>query len=304
VAPNRRPAASSRGQPGERPTLSFVTPTTSTAETSKSQPPATTPIAKPAAPRAANKPKTDPPRNAQAANHSSEASKPAWPESYLSDDSTTVSLPLDDGSLPYWSMRNAENAKIAAAWQHVPVLFLGDSITDLLSSGAGQPAWESFLAPLGAVNFAVGGAFTSNVLWQIETGQVAAVRPDVIVLQIGTNNLGAGHSATAVVAGITKVVNELQKQLPDSRILLVGVLPRGANASDPFRAKIAQVNRQISALNDADAIRFLNVGAQLLEADGSLSPRVMPDYLHPSLLGYLEYLSAIGPTLGAMLAKQ
>ena len=71
-----------------------------------------------------------------------------------------------------------------------------------------------------------------------------------------------------------------------------------------FRAKIAQVNRQISALNDADAVRFLNVGAQLLEADGSLSPRVMPDYLHPSLLGYLEYLSAIGPTLGAMLAKQ
>ena len=66
----------------------------------------------------------------------------------------------------------------------------------------------------------------------------------------------------------------------------------------------SQVNRQISALNDADAVRFLNVGAQLLEADGSLSPRVMPDYLHPSLVGYLEYLSAIGPTLGAMLAKQ
>jgi lysophospholipase L1-like esterase len=215
-----------------------------------------------------------------------------------------VPLPLDDGSLPYWSMRNAENAKIAAAGQHAPVLFLGDSITDLLSTGAGQPAWQSFLAPLGAVNFAVGGAFTSNVLWQIETGQVAAVRPDVIVLQIGTNNLGAGHSATAVVAGITKVVNELQRQLPDSRILLVCILPRGANASDPFRAKIIQINRQISALNDADAVRFLNVGTQLLEGDGSLSSRVMPDYLHPSLFGYLEYLSAIGPTLGAMLAKQ
>jgi len=126
----------------------------------------------------------------------------------------------------------------------------------------------------------------------------------VIVLQIGTNNLGAGHSPAAAVAGITKIVNELQNRLPDTRILLVGILPRGANASDPFRAKIAQVNRQICTLNDGDAVRFLNVGAQLLEADGSLSQRMTPDYLHPSLVGYIEYLSAIGPTLGAMLAKQ
>ena len=165
------------------------------------------------------------------------APKPAWPQSYMSDESTTVPLPLDDGSLPYWSMRNAENVKIAAAGQHAPILFLGDSITDLLSTGAGQPVWESVLAPLGAVDFAVGGAFTSNVLWQIETGQVAAVKPDVIVLQIGTNNLGAGHSPAAAVAGITKIVNELQNRLPDTRILLVGILPRGANASDPFRAR-------------------------------------------------------------------
>jgi beta-glucosidase len=262
------------------------------------------PIAKPAAPRAAGKPKTDPARTSQAANHTPEVPKPAWPQRYLSDDSTTIPLPLDDGSLPYWSMRNAENAKVADTGQHAPVLFLGDSITDLLSTGAGQPAWHSFLAPLGAVNFAVGGAFTSNVLWQIEMGQVTAVRPDVIVLQIGTNNLGAGHSPAATAAGITKVVDELQKQLPNSRILLVGILPRGANANDPFRAKIAQVNRQISALNDSDAVRFLNVGARLLDEDGSLSPRVMPDFLHPSLLGYIEYLSAIVPTLGAMLDKQ
>jgi lysophospholipase L1-like esterase len=133
---------------------------------------------------------------------------------------------------------------------------------------------------------------------------VAAVSPDVIVLQIGTNNLGAGHSPAATSAGITKIVNKLQKQLPDARILLVGILPRGGNANDPFRAKIAEVNRQISALNIPDSVRFVSVGAKLLEVDGSLSPSVMPDYLHPSLLGYFEYLSAIGPTLGAMLNKQ
>jgi lysophospholipase L1-like esterase len=188
-----------------------------------------------------------------------------------------------------------------AALGHANVLFLGDSITDLLQSGAGRPIWKTYFAPLGAADFAVAGATTSEVLWQIQSGQVAAVTPDVVVILIGSNNLGVGQSPVATATGIQAIVDDIQVELPETRILLLGLLPRSASAADPIRAGIAKVNRSIAKLADGQRIRFLDFGAAFLLLDGSLPTVVMPDLLHPSLLGYQIYTVAIWPTLLDML---
>jgi len=227
---------------------------------------------------------------------------PAAPR-YDLDALATVAEPLNDGTNPYWLMRNQENEQQIAAGRQANVLFLGDSVTDLLSSGAGQPLWDGLFAPLGALNFAVGGSMTSQVLWQVEQGQIAEVSPRVIVLLIGSNNLGVGQSPAATANGITKIVNELQGRLPKSRILLLGLLPRSHSPFDPIRSKIAEVNRMISRLDDGNAIRFLDFGNQLLETDGSLSTRIMPDFLHPSVVGYQIYTSHVWPILREILNR-
>ena len=59
---------------------------------------------------------------------------------------------------------------------------------------------------IGAANFAVSGLTTSEVLWQVESGQVARAMPSVIVLCIGSNNLGVGQSPEATADGVTKIV--------------------------------------------------------------------------------------------------
>ena len=215
----------------------------------------------------------------------------------------TTALPLDRRGNSYWQLRDKQN-EARARQGHAPVLFLGDSITDLLKSGAGQPVWDTCFAPLGAEDFAVGGLTTSEVLWQVQTGQVAALTPDVVILLIGTNNLSLGQSPAAVAAGVTEVVGQIQDQLPQTRILLLGVLPRGQSSADPFRAKVAQVNRILAASSLGDAVAFLDIGDAYLQPDGTMPATLMPDYLHPSPLGYDLYAAAIWQPLLDLLGSE
>jgi lysophospholipase L1-like esterase len=139
----------------------------------------------------------------------------------------------------------------------------------------------------------------------VQTGQVALASPDVVVLMVGTNNLGLlGQSPRAVAAGITRIVEEIELQSPGTRILLLGILPRGQTQDDPLRAKVADVNRLIAGLDDGDRVTFLDIGAWFLQPDGRISPGVMPDFVHPSLWGYQLYTSAIWLSLVELLPPE
>lgn len=203
-----------------------------------------------------------------------------------------------------WDQRNAENLAMLAAGVKPDVLFLGDSITDGLGFGSGKPLWDELYAPLTAANFGIGGLTTSNVLWQVETGQVALAAPKTIVLLIGSNNLGAKQPPGEVFLGVEKIVNAIGVQLPDTKIMLVGILPRGHNNTDPFRVSIPETNRLLADLDDGDRVTFLDVGKVFLSLDKSISPVVMPDGAHPSLFGYQLYTREIWPTLADLLPKR
>lgn len=239
------------------------------------------------------------PATAQVASVS--GSKPAIPS--YPDSLATTAMPLNDGSNAYWMEREQQNEAQLLSGDHPSVLFLGDSITDWFAHGAGAAVWNAYFAPLNAADFAVSGTMTSQVLWQVETGQVALADPAVVVLMIGSNNLGVGQSPPAVTAGIAKIIQEIQGQLPRTKILLLGILPRLQSPSDPLRARIAQVNAALSRLADGKRIQYVDFGSAYLQADGAISALLMPDYIHPSLLGYQVYSAAIWQPLLQMLGN-
>lgn len=85
----------------------------------------------------------------------------------------------------------------------VDLLFLGDSITQGWEGPSGKDVWEKHFAPQKAANFGVGGDQTGHVLWRITEGkELEGIQPKLIVLMIGTNNMG-GNSAEEIADGIT-----------------------------------------------------------------------------------------------------
>lgn len=177
------------------------------------------------------------------------------------------------------------------------ILFMGDSITD---GWRGQKLWKEKYEPLKAVNFGIGGDQTQHVLWRIQNGECDGLKPKVVVLMIGTNNLGRNAPAE-IVEGIAAIVKEFRARLPEAKILLLGVFPRTAKADDPLRKAILGINREIAKLVDGKSIKYLDIGGKFLDAEGNLPADVMPDFLHPNAKGYKIWADAMDPTLQGLL---
>jgi lysophospholipase L1-like esterase len=184
----------------------------------------------------------------------------------------------------------------------IELVFDGDSITDFFwPSDRGKEIWNARYAKYHAFNFAISGDRTEHLLWRLESGQIDGIHPKLVVLLIGTNNLDR-NTNEEIVAGIKAIVEAYRKHSPDAVILLQAIFPRGEKASDPNRARIKEINRAISQFGDGQHVVFIDFGDKFLSPDGSLSPEIMPDFLHPSKKGYEIWADAIQPTIDKYLA--
>jgi lysophospholipase L1-like esterase len=179
---------------------------------------------------------------------------------------------------------------------NVDLVFLGDSITQGWNN---NEVWQRYYGARNAANFGIGGDRTQHVLWRIQNGEFEGISPKLIVLMIGTNNSGS-DSPDEIAQGVTAIVKELQEKLPQTKILLLGVFPRGEKPG-AIRERLASVNHQISKLDDGSHVKYLDIGKSFLNEDGTISKDVMPDYLHLSLKGYRIWADAIEPTIWSML---
>ncbi len=200
-------------------------------------------------------------------------------------------------SIADWDRLHAEDV-LVADHDKVDVLFIGDSIT----AGWDGHLWEQHIKPLNAANFGIGGDGTGNLLWRLQHGSIGQLQPKLIVLLIGVNNFGLyNETPEQVAAGITAVVQQLQLAWPESKILLNGVLPFEEKASSPKRAMVKKVNRIIATLEDKQHIFFKDYGPALLQKDGSISPDIMADFLHPTTKGYKAWLEVMLPHIKQLL---
>jgi lysophospholipase L1-like esterase len=177
------------------------------------------------------------------------------------------------------------------------MLFLGDSITQGWEA-EGRLVWEEFFAPRGAVNLGISGDRTQHVLWRVQNGALERLRETVklAVVLIGTNNL-ASDTPEQIAQGVSAILSELAARLPGARVLLLGILPRGGIPAE----KIARTNQLISGAAAAHRAEYLDIGAGFVQADGSISPGIMPDQLHLSAEGYAIWARAIEPHVSRLM---
>lgn len=189
----------------------------------------------------------------------------------------------------------------------IDVYFLGDSITRRWGA-TDYPQllehWRRTFFGWNAGNFGWGADRTENILWRLENGELDGVNPKVIVLLAGTNNVGTrpgGDSAVAeITRGLAAIVYLCRTKAPDATIIVTGIFPRNDNPA--VLPEIARINANLAALADGRRVRYLNVNAQLADAQGQLRDGMMnPDKLHPALPGYQVWAEALKPLLTELL---
>lgn len=208
-----------------------------------------------------------------------------------------------------WPARH-EAVKAAVKQQPVDLVFIGDSITHMFG---GQPAsnitrgasvWERYYGQRHAVNLGFGWDRTQQALWRLQNGEFEGIHPKVAVVLIGTNNLtphnARGNTNEEIVAGVKAVCATVRKKSPRTKILLLGILPRGQKPDELMRVRIVRINHALAKFQGRDNITFLDLGDQLLGPDGVMLPDVTVDFLHPNEKGYGLLAAAMEPTLAKL----
>lgn len=202
-------------------------------------------------------------------------------------------------------MKRHESFNATSKKGEAQLVFLGDSITAGWEKN-GKEVWAKTWAPLKAANFGIGGDRTEHVIWRLQHGNFDGIQPKLVVLMIGTNNTGHqgrpaqehggvayASSAEQTAEGVKVILDVLGKKLPKTKVLLLGIFPRGAAKDDAKRQQNIATNNIISGFADKKRVFYMDIGNTFLKPDGTLPKEIMPDLLHLSAQGYQRWADAI-----------
>jgi len=213
-----------------------------------------------------------------------------------STNSAVIPVPM---SKPGWMERHdSMNAK--ARQGKIGLIYVGDSIVQRYE-GVGKPVWDHYYAPRNALNLGISGDRTQHVIWRLDHGNIDGITPKLAIVMIGQNN-GGHNTAPEIAEGVTEVVKRIRTKLPNTKILLLGIFQRREKPT-PERAVLAQANEIISKLADS-SISYMDINSVFVQPDGTIPASLMPDFEHPSELGFSRWAEAIEAKVAELMDDQ
>jgi lysophospholipase L1-like esterase len=190
-----------------------------------------------------------------------------------------------------WWNGNCEriDADIKKMEGNIDVAFVGDSIT---ARWRGSENWTKHWGSYRAVNMGIGGDQTQHVLWRLQNGDLDGYKAKLFVVMIGTNNMWAKDADPAnAAAGVKAVIDLIKSKHPESKILLMSLLPTGEKPN-PGREMRKAVNELISKFAGGN-VQYMDIWDKYLNAEGMISKDDMHDFLHLAPKGYDIWAEAI-----------
>lgn len=208
---------------------------------------------------------------------------------------TPVPNPWTKGNPSGWWLKRHEAILASLVRKEARIAFIGDSITDGWDAeGSGLKVWEKEYVPLGALNLGINCDCTQHVLWRLDHGEVDGLpKLKVVVVMIGTNNAGLNrHEPEDIAAGIEAICGRLKQKVPQAKILLLGIFPKGHGQDT-----VDKTNDMIAKLDDGKQIFYQNINDALRKSQGAIADRVG----HLTEKGFEVWAEQIRPTLKKLM---
>ncbi|AEL27873.1 GDSL-type esterase/lipase family protein [Cyclobacterium marinum] len=186
------------------------------------------------------------------------------------------------------------------------LILVGNSIFHSLDNEDRNQVWEKYLNPFQTINMGISGDRTENVIWRLENGSLEHINPKVAVVLIGTNNTDGNHylsisTPEELAGGIHKICSLITEKLPETKILLMGILPYGykPNHRDNLNKT---TNRLIAKFpKDNSRIHYMDISDVYYNEDGKVNRELMPDFLHPNPEGHRLMFEALYPKIEELM---
>lgn len=220
----------------------------------------------------------------------------------LAADRTVPAIVPAPQTADWWMPQHERNVARIRQGQ-VDLLMIGDSIMQGWSD-EGRQVWDRYYTHRRAVNLGFNSDRTEQVLWRLQHGEIDGIHPKAVVVLIGTNNSGTRKDPPEeTAAGVQAIVRLLRAKLPETKILLLGIFPRGTTSSDSIRLVNGSINARLHGFADGRHLFYLDLGHLFLDRDGRLKRDLMPDLLHPNEQGYRLWAEGMEAQLKALLGE-
>jgi len=227
---------------------------------------------------------------------------------WLDDEVTTLMGELENPLVPVplssldWWFKKHESLNARVKQGNVDLIFIGDSITNGWDN-EGKEVWAKYYTKRNAVNLGISCDRIQNVLWRLDHGNIDGISPRLAVVMIGSNN-SSRSKLEEIPEGIKAMVQRLRTRLPNTKILLLGIFPRGKDSQDPWRQINSKVNDRICKFADGKMVFYLDIGSKLVAADGTASTDVLRDLVHPAAKGYAIWAEEIEPMVAELMGEK
>ena len=187
----------------------------------------------------------------------------------------------------YYKDKSASFAEENKTLTEVDVAFIGDSLTDGYDLAAYYPG-------MSVINRGIGGDTTHGVYDRLEVSVIEPA-PKVIVMMIGTNNLGD------MFTDYEDIILKIKKSLPDTHLVLLSIPPSSDNYAER-NGQIAINNVKIKSLAEKHGCAYVDVFTPLLDFESDqLRAEYTTDGIHFTPLGYSVITAEVKPVLEEIL---
>lgn len=165
------------------------------------------------------------------------------------------------------------------------IIFLGNSITDTAE-------WSELFENPNIKNRGIGGDDTDGVIERLT--EVTESNPAKVFIMIGTNDLAYGKSVEYVIENYKKIVAQIQKDSPNTKIYIQSVLPvDDAVHNTRPNISIENINTALQDLVTQENLTYIDLATAFSDENGKLSKEFSIDGLHINGLGYQKWKEII-----------
>jgi len=181
----------------------------------------------------------------------------------------------------HWDVLNEQYIQDNEDAEMGQVVFLGDSITE------GFAVNEFLSSDLQLYNRGIGGDTTGGILKRLESN-VLSIRPSIIVLLIGINDIHSGVEVSDIVSNLTEILDLIHTELPLCKVYIESLYPTNNQAYgflSGFWDKIEECNIQYQDLAETYGYEYIDIHSSLLLGE-ELNRDYSSDGLHLNEAGY------------------
>lgn len=195
--------------------------------------------------------------------------------------------------------KHAEYIKYGKEKRDVNILLLGDSLTRRWEDYPN--IFSQYFDKNRTANFGIGADCIENLRWRIQDGELKGINPELVILLIGTNNLPL-NSDNEIYQEILNIAEMIQERLPESRLLILGLLPRDPDENgNIFTPRIIKINQKLAQICQTSSIIFKDFSEHFIEDEKTVNRELMPDGLHMGEKGYHKFGNLIRPLIDSLI---